>query len=321
MFLHVARRDDANAQAFLTALMRVGPPMGMKLSRPQQMQLNDNNTSSFLRTIKDNMTSNTQMVVCLLPTNKKDLYDGIKKLCCIDQPVPSQCLVSNTLRKKERIMSVATKIAIQMNIKLGGQAWSTDIPLNNLMICGVDTYHDSQVKGRSVAALVCSLNKQATRYFSKVTFQHNHGELCHGLNVGMTAALKKYHEVNGALPDRIIVYRDGVGDGQLPAVCETEMPQLLNCFKQLGSDYNPRVAIIVVKKRINTRLFASIRNSISNPPPGTIVDSEVTRPEWYDFFLVSQSVRQGSVTPSHYNIIWDSTGLKPDHFQRLTYKL
>jgi hypothetical protein len=41
----------------------------------------------------------------------------------------------------------------------------------------------------------------------------------------------------------------------------------------------------------------------------------------YDFFLVSQSVRQGTVTPTHYNIIHDTTGLKPDHMQRLTYKL
>ena len=29
------------------------------------------------------------------------------------------------------------------------------------------------------------------------------------------AALRKYHEINNALPDRIIVYRDGVGDGQV----------------------------------------------------------------------------------------------------------
>ena len=41
----------------------------------------------------------------------------------------------------------------------------------------------------------------------------------------------------------------------------------------------------------------------------------------YDFFLVSQSVRQGTVTPTHYNVIWDQSGLKPDHIQRLTYKL
>ena len=31
-------------------------------------------------------------------------------------------------------------------------------------------------------------------------------------------ALKKYREVNGYDPDRIIVYRDGVGDGQVKNV-------------------------------------------------------------------------------------------------------
>jgi len=41
----------------------------------------------------------------------------------------------------------------------------------------------------------------------------------------------------------------------------------------------------------------------------------------YDFFIVSQAVRFGCVAPTHYNVIFDSSGLKPDHMQRLTYKL
>lgn len=45
-------------------------------------------------------------------------------------------------------------------------------------------------------------------------FQHTGQELADNLKVCMTAALKNYHEVNGRLPERIIVYRDGVGDGQ-----------------------------------------------------------------------------------------------------------
>lgn len=27
------------------------------------------------------------------------------------------------------------------------------------------------------------------------------------------------------------------------------------------------------------------------------------------------------MSPTHYNVIYDSSGLKPDHIQRLTYKL
>lgn len=41
----------------------------------------------------------------------------------------------------------------------------------------------------------------------------------------------------------------------------------------------------------------------------------------YDFFIVSQAVRFGCVSPTHYNVVFDNSGLKPDHMQRLTYKL
>lgn len=84
---------------------------------------------------------------------------------------------------------------------------------------------------------------------------------------------------------------------------------------------SPRLTVIVVKKRVNARFFTQSGGRIQNPLPGTVIDVEVTRPEWYDFFIVSQAVRSGSVSPTHYNVIYDSSGLKPDHIQRLTYKL
>ena len=36
---------------------------------------------------------------------------------------------------------------------------------------------------------------------------------------------------------------------------------------------------------------------------------------------MSQSVRQGTVNPTSYNVIRDNSGLTPDHLQKLTYKL
>ena len=52
-----------------------------------------------------------------------------------------------------------------------------------------------------------------------------------------SAALKKYFEVNSSLPARIVIFRDGVGDGQLAAVLEHEIPQLVKCFKDIKEDY------------------------------------------------------------------------------------
>jgi len=317
----VSQRDREHAQNFCQTLDRVGPPLGMRIGRPTVITIPDGRPATYVRAISENLTKTCKLVTCVVPSNKKDCYDAIKKLCCITNPVPSQVIVARTLSKPKNLMSVATKIAIQMNCKLGGDVWGVEMPLKGLMVVGIDCYHDSGSKGRSVGGVVASMNDGLTKYYSRCTFQHNHGELMAQLKVCLVGALKNYCQVNGAPPARIMIYRDGVGDGQLPAVVEHEMPQILSCFKEIGTEYNPKVSIIVVKKRINSRFFADGGRELINPPPGTVVDSTVTRPEWYDFYLVSQSVNQGTVTPTHYNVIWDTQNLGPDKMQRLTYKL
>jgi aubergine-like protein len=44
--------------------------------------------------------------------------------------VPSQVVLSRTLSKKEMLMSVATKVAIQLNVKMGGEVWALEIPVS-----------------------------------------------------------------------------------------------------------------------------------------------------------------------------------------------
>ena len=51
------------------------------------------------------------------------------------------------------VMSVAGKIAMQLNCKLGGDLWAVEVPLKGLMVVGYDTYHDSSKKGQSVGKL------------------------------------------------------------------------------------------------------------------------------------------------------------------------
>ena len=54
------------------------------------------------------------------------------------------------------------------------------------------------------------------------------------------------------------MYRDGVGDGQLHVVSGYEVQQLSDCFALFGEDYKPKMAVIVVQKRINMRIFAAV---------------------------------------------------------------
>lgn len=84
-------------------------------------------------------------------------------------------------------------------------------------------------------------------------------------------------------------------------------------------DFKIKLAFVIVTKKVNMRIFKGNPNStLTNPDPGTVVDSVVTRPERYDFYLVPQYVNQGTVTPVCYNIIFDDTDLSPDKHHKVS---
>ncbi|XP_008948124.1 PREDICTED: piwi-like protein 1 isoform X2 [Merops nubicus] len=314
------RRSYESANTLLQNLFKVTPSLGIRMNKATMIEVEDR-TESYLRALQQSITPETNIVVCVLSSVRKDKYDAIKRYLCTDCPIPSQCVIARTLSKPQTAVTIATKIALQMNCKMGGELWTVDIPLKQVMVVGIDCYHDTLSGKQSAAGFVASLNQTLTRWFSRCVVQGRGQELVDGLKACLQTALREWSKWNTCLPSRVIVYRDGVGDGQLGTLVNYEVPQFLDCLRTVGKDYNPRLTVIVVKKRVSTRFFAEYGTELKNPPPGTVVDVEVTRPEWYDFFIVSQSVRNGCVSPTHYNVIYDTSKLKPDHVQRLTYKL
>ncbi|KAM4577959.1 piwi-like protein 1 isoform 2-T2 [Fundulus diaphanus] len=315
-----SRRNGNEAQSLMQTLHKVSGPLGIRMQRPTVIEFEDHQLA-LLKALQHNVVPDTQMVVVVLPNLNKDKYDSVKKYLCLDCPTPSQCVLARTLSRPQALLTVATKIALQMACKMGGELWSVEIPLKQLMIVGIDCYHDMSSGKRSVGALVASLNPTMSRWYSKCVLQHKAQEIMDGLKMALTGALKDYLKFNNCLPSRIIVYRDGVGDGQLHSVVNYEVAQIIDSIRSMGQDYEPKLSVVVVKKRVGSRFFTNIGGKLTNPPPGTVIDTEITRPEWYDFYIVSQAVRCGSVSPTHYNVVYDTSGLKPDHMQRLTYKL
>ena len=68
------------------------------------------------------------MLFVILPTNKIDNYAAVKKRLSVNIGIPSQCFLSKNVTNKG-LMSVATKVVIQMNAKLGGEPWSCPVPV------------------------------------------------------------------------------------------------------------------------------------------------------------------------------------------------
>ena len=53
----------------------------------------------------------------------------------------------------------------------------------------------------------------------------------------MFDAINKYHQKNGALPEWIFVYRDGVGESQFQLLKEIEIEPMKQSFKQIDPAY------------------------------------------------------------------------------------
>ncbi|XP_019512711.1 PREDICTED: piwi-like protein 4 isoform X1 [Hipposideros armiger] len=314
-------RAENVTENFLSCLRRVGSSMGFNVDYPKIIKVQET-PAAFFSAIQKHFDPGVQLVMCILPSNQQSYYyDSIKKYLSSDCPVPSQCVLVQTLNKQGMMMSVASKIAMQMNCKLGGELWAVEIPLKSLMVVGIDVCKDAFNKGMVVVGFVASINPRITRWFSRCILQKTTTDVADCLKVFMTGALNKWYKHNHSLPARVIVYRDGVGDGQLKTLVEYEVPQLLSSVTEANSNTSSKLSVIVVRKKCMPRFFMEVNRTVQNPPLGTVVDLEATRPESYDFYLITQVACRGTVNPTYYNVIYDDNGLKPDHMQRLTFKL
>ncbi|XP_058807299.1 piwi-like protein Ago3 [Phymastichus coffea] len=322
------RRNDKNARDFLETFKKVCERVKIRIGDPVIIFLRDDNSNTYVQELQKLLNNNgsgtMEMVVIIFPSLRQDKYTAVKRICCIDFPVPSQVIISKTISRPDKIKSVTEKIALQINCKLGGALWALQNPFKNSMVCGIDVYHGGpdQRSGGSVAGFVASLDTLLTSWHSRVCMQQHHQELIDLLKQCLISALKVYREKNDQYPDRIFIYRDGVGDGELDVVKNYEVKQFLETCSMLDPNYKPKLTVVIVQKRVNTRIFEIARGQqLSNPAPGTIVDSVITRRYLYDFYLVPQLVKQGTVTPTHYVVLYDSSGSKTDYIQRFTYKL
>jgi hypothetical protein len=117
----------------------------------------------------------------------------------------------------------------------------------------------------------------------------------------------------GSLPENILIYRDGVSEGQYDIVLDKELPLLRNAcnniYPALDSKKGlPRMSIIIVGKRHNTRFYPTTPDAAdrsSNPSNGTVVDRGVTAARNWDFYLQAHAALKGTARPAHYYAVLD----------------
>ncbi|XP_011881822.1 PREDICTED: protein aubergine isoform X2 [Vollenhovia emeryi] len=315
------QRDMRNVQKFTQNLLSVSHAISFPVVMPQFQYIQEDRAGTYADVLENVLSRCTpDLVFCVVSNNRSDRYAAIKKKCCVDRPVPSQVFLQKNLDGRNA-MSIATKVAIQMNCKLGGAPWLVDlrgpVDLKGLMAIGFDVCHDSNTKGKDYLAMVATVDQSLTRYFSSICLYHSSEDLGEQLCKSICKAIKAYRDENKALPRFLMIYRDGVSEGQIRQVYEIEVESLKRKLEELYYGPNFKMMFIIVTKKINIRLFDHNRN----PSIGTVVDDVITDPLKYDFYIVSQQVRQGTIAPTAYNVIFDNTNLTADTVQTITYKL
>ncbi|NXL65838.1 PIWL2 protein, partial [Chordeiles acutipennis] len=120
------------AKDLVATMESVCGPIGMHISRPALVELKDDRIETYARTIRSVLGSEdkAQLLLCLISGSRDNLYGVIKKLCCVQSPVPSQVINAHTLMGQTgKMRSVVQKVLLQLNCKLGGELWGVDVPL------------------------------------------------------------------------------------------------------------------------------------------------------------------------------------------------
>uniref|UniRef100_A0A6G1S4P7 Piwi-like protein 1 n=1 Tax=Aceria tosichella TaxID=561515 RepID=A0A6G1S4P7_9ACAR len=313
------RIDLANKQTIMGNLKRGFDKVRLRPVNVKQIDIKEGDAPSHYIGALRSLPQETTACVVVMHNQNKERYDSIKKIATVERGLITQVVTAKLMLDPKKITGACVKIAIQIAAKIGGEPWWADIPLKRSMICGYDTFRDTAKRGLNYGAFLASMNDQYSRWYSKADAHDQADQISIQLADAYTDSLKKYKELNGNYPDRVFIYRDGAGEGQLATIYDTELVKLREAVKKV--DENIRMTMIIVNKRTGARFYMRNNNTFTNPPPGTAIDRTVTRQGRFDFYLISQSTRNGTVAPTYYNIIHDESNMAPELHQMLAFKL
>ena len=112
-------------------------------------------------------------------------------------------------------------------------------------------------KKPSIAALVSSIDAHPSAYSAVVRVQQARRDVISALASMVRDSLVNFYQQTGFKPHRLVMYRDGVSEGQFHAVLQQELLAIRQACMELEQDYRPGITFIVVQKRHHTRLFCS----------------------------------------------------------------
>jgi len=309
-------------QEFHQGLIKIGVNASPPLP-PQRLQLNGPEDAS-LGPYLQKAASGLDLLFIVLPEANIPLYKRIKTLADKDYGLHTICSVGSKLAKDRGRDQYIANVALKFNLKLGGTNQVVEnknlgiIDQNKTMVVGIDVTHPSPGSASnapSVSAMVASVDKTLGQWPATLRIQRARQENVDDLAEMLKSRLNlwKTKGKHTAFPENILIYRDGVSEGQYDMVLSQELPQLRKACEALypAPDTKkglPRFTVVICGKRHKTRFYPTNLQDCDrsgNTKPGTVVDRGVTEARNWDFFLQAHAALQGTARPCHYYIVHD----------------
>lgn len=330
------RPHPRNVENLEGVLKRIGGNMGMRVSRPLCV---DSCDSRDISQVLERMKSRGIVLVVVI-LGQQASYAAVKEAAEVKLGILTQCMKEFNFTTK-CTDSLIANLCLKINAKLGGTNNSfvererPSVLCEPVIIIGADVSHPApgdKVKP-SIAACVASMDSIPSRYRASIRVQIQQQqavarvEIIEDLKMMVKELLMAFYRETRHKPGKIIFYRDGVSEGQFGFVRDQELSAIREACLMLSRDgsYKPAVTFIVVQKRHHTRFMpVNPKDGVGRPlniPPGTTVDTVVTHPVDFDFFLCSHAGIQGTSRPAHYYVVYDDTNFTSDELQKLSYYL
>ncbi|KAJ5882745.1 Piwi-domain-containing protein [Penicillium subrubescens] len=269
--------------------------------------------------------------------------------CDIIHGVPSIEVKDDWLTRNDQ--DLYGKIALRMNLKLGGQNHSVDpadlgcFANRSTMIVGVTIESVPATKGGastvSIIGIVASSGHGMSQWPADISIQARKTGLLHCLNTLIESRLHSWREEHGnRMPEDVVIFHSVESDGDDELWVEQELPLLPDMCKKMALGVGqhgplPRITIVLVDEHHDARFFPTADTESSKfgqSLAGTVVDRGITQPGCWDFFLQPLGLMRIENRPVRYFVIFDEVFRRRSSFpnaclgpadllQDLTHKL
>lgn len=290
--------------------------------------------TNILRRMAASPKNKPKFVLIILPKADVELYRHIKTIADTKAGINTVCVVAKKFAKERGQDQYFANVALKFNLKSGGINQTLEpaklgiISEGKTMVVGIDVTHPQPgavSNAPSVAGIVASIDKQLGQWPADLRVQESRKEMVTDIGGMFKSRLQLWKKHNREYPENIIIYRDGVSEGQYQTVIQEELPQLREASAALYPVPDqkkglPKISIIIVGKRHHTRFYPTKTEDAdrsSNCKNGTVVDRSVTEVRNWDFFLQAHTCLQGTARPAHYYVVLDEIfakrPIKPPH--------